>query len=139
MKLAEARERLRKGRELLANGIDPAEQRKAEKAATMERIANTFGAMVAEWWAKREKEIVAGTAKRERRLMEAHLLPYVGDLPIGDITAPALLTALRNPAGTCGLLGDSRFFRNGLGGSTWAFSRVDAALSIGGVIDAKRR
>lgn len=97
VKLAGARERLRKGCELLAAGVDPGEQRKAEKAATLERAANTFGAVAAEWWVKREKEIVAGTAKREKRLLETYLQPYLGDLPIGDITAPVLLAALRRP------------------------------------------
>ena len=97
VKLADARERVRKGRELLAAAIDPSEQRKAEKAATAEREANTFGAVAEEWWAKREKEIVAGTVKRERRLLEKYLLPYLGHLPIADVTPPLLLTALRKP------------------------------------------
>lgn len=97
VKLADARERMRKGRELLAAGIDPGEQRKAEKAATAEQAANTFGAVAEEWWAKREKEIVVGTVKRERRLLEKYLLPYIGHLPIGEVTAPALLAALRKP------------------------------------------
>lgn len=97
VKLAEAREKLRKARELLAAGVDPGEQRKAEKAATVERVANTFAAVAEEWWAKREKEIVAGTVKRERRLLEKYLLPYIGGLPIGEVTAPVLLSALRKP------------------------------------------
>ena len=95
--LADARERHAAARKLLANGIDPGEQRKAEKAATSERVANTFGAIAREWWAKREKEIAAGTAKRELRLMELYLLPYIGESPIADIAAPALLAALRKP------------------------------------------
>jgi integrase len=97
VKLAEARERMRKGRELLAAGIDPGAQRKAEKAAAVERTANTFEAVANEWWVKREKEIVAGTAKREYRLLETYLLPYIGEAPIGEITAPSLLAALRKP------------------------------------------
>lgn len=98
VKLAEARERVRRARELLAAGIDPGEQRKAEKAATVERAANTFAALAEEWWAaKREKEIVVGTAKRERRLLETYLLPYIGDMPVEDITVHALLAALRKP------------------------------------------
>lgn len=97
VKLTGARERLRKGRELLAAGVDPGEQRKAEKAATLGRTANTFGAVAAEWWLKREKEIVAGTAKREKRLLETYLQPYFGDMPVEDITPPVLLVALRKP------------------------------------------
>lgn len=95
--LAEARERRDAARRLLANGIDPGEQRKAVKAISSERAANTFGAVAREWWVKREKEIAPGTAKREHRLLELYLLPYIGESPITDITAPALLTALRKP------------------------------------------
>ncbi|KGP23243.1 hypothetical protein NY68_17850 [Xanthomonas citri pv. fuscans] len=40
--LATARERHAAARKLLAEGIDPGEQRKAEKSATFERSANTF-------------------------------------------------------------------------------------------------
>ena len=97
VKLAEARERMRKGRELLAAGIDPGEQRKAEKTATANRAANTFEAVAEEWWVKRDKEIVAGTAKRERRMLEKYLMPHIGHLPIGEVTAPILLAALRKP------------------------------------------
>src|SRR3546814_11779156 len=43
VKLAEARERVRKARELLAAGIDPGEQRKVEKAATGERVDRQSG------------------------------------------------------------------------------------------------
>ena len=95
--LANARERHAAARKMLANGVDPGEQRKAVKAATSERAANTFGAVAREWWVKREKEIAPGTAKREHRLLELYLLPYIGESPIADITAPALLRALRKP------------------------------------------
>ncbi len=95
--LADARQRHAAARKLLANGIDPGEQRKAVKAAASEHAANTFGAIAREWWVKREKEIAPGTAKREHRLLELYLLPYIGESPIADITAPALLAALRKP------------------------------------------
>lgn len=95
--LADARQRHADARKVLAAGIDPGAQRKAERVATVERTANTFGAVAREWWAKREKEIVAGTAKRELRLLETYLLPYIGQQPIANITAPVLLAALRKP------------------------------------------
>lgn len=46
--LASVRERHAAARKLLAAGIDPGEQRKAEKATTLERAANTFEAVAAE-------------------------------------------------------------------------------------------
>ena len=97
VKLAGAREQVRTCRERLAAGIDPSEQRRAEKMVAVDRQANTFGAVASEWWVRREKEIVTGTAKREQRLLEIYLLPYLGDVPIRDITPPILLAVLRRP------------------------------------------
>jgi len=45
--LATARERHAAARRLLADGVDPGEQRKAQKVATRERSENTFEAVVA--------------------------------------------------------------------------------------------
>ena len=45
--LADARRKHGEARKLLAAGIDPGERRKAEKLATQERNANTFGAIAA--------------------------------------------------------------------------------------------
>ena len=95
VKLAEARERMRKSRELLAANVDPGEQRKAEKAATVDRMENTFSAIADELLLQRAAKLAKGTAIRERRLLEKDLAPYIGDRPITDVTAPELLRALR--------------------------------------------
>lgn len=47
-----AREKCDSVRRLLAQGIDPSEQRKAEKIATRDRSANTFEAIAREWLAR---------------------------------------------------------------------------------------
>lgn len=95
--LAAAREQRDSARRVLAAGVDPGEQRKAANASKVERAANTFSAVAAELLIIRSKEIVEGTAKRERRLYETYLGPYIGDKPIAEITAPVLLAALRRP------------------------------------------
>ena len=53
--LADARAKHGVARKLLAAGIDPSVQRKAEKLATKERSANTFAAIAAELLAQRAK------------------------------------------------------------------------------------
>ena len=92
--LADARAKHATARKLLAAGIDPGEQRKAEKLATQERSANTFAAVAAELLAQRAKKLAPGSVGRERRLLETDLAP-LGNVPIAGVTAPMLLRALR--------------------------------------------
>jgi integrase len=93
--LAEARGKRDAARKLLAAGIDPSEQRKAVKAATAERAANSFGAVADELLAMRAGKLAPGTAVRERRLLDKDLVPYIGHVPVADVSAPAVLAALR--------------------------------------------
>lgn len=44
---------------------------------------------------KRAKTLSPGSVMRERRMLEKDLLPFIGNFPVQDITAPLLLTALR--------------------------------------------
>jgi hypothetical protein len=91
--LAAARSRRDEARKLLAAGVDPGEQRKAAKVVNAERGGNSFTTVADELLLQRAKRLAAGSAIRERRLLEKDLAPYVGDLPIADITAPVLLAA----------------------------------------------
>nr|WP_166744143.1 integrase arm-type DNA-binding domain-containing protein [Xanthomonas cannabis] len=93
--LATARERHAAARKLLAEGVDPGEQRKAEKSATLERLVNTFDAVAAEHLAMRANKLSAGSIVRERRLIQRDLGPYIGSHRIDSITARDLLAALR--------------------------------------------
>ena len=93
--LAEARERHAEARKMLAAGVDPGEQRKAAAAAKADQVANTFGAVAGELLGIRAKKLAAGSAVRERRMLEKDLAPYIGRRPVGEITAPELLAALR--------------------------------------------
>lgn len=93
--LAQARAKRDEARKLLAAGVDPGAQRKAEKAAGVERAANTFAVIAAELLDKRAAKLATGTAVRERRLLEKDLGPYIGDVAIADVTPPMLLAALR--------------------------------------------
>src|SRR5271170_7219173 len=50
--LKDARDRRDSARKLLADGIDPSENRKAQKSAQAERAANSFEVVAREWFAK---------------------------------------------------------------------------------------
>lgn len=92
--LAEARRRRDEARVTLQAGVSPVTASRAQRAAQFERAGNTFAAVAAELLAQRAKSIGPGSAKRERRLAEKDL-GTIGGTPIADVTAKALLDALR--------------------------------------------
>lgn len=91
--LSEARQKHATARKLLASGIDPGEQRKAEKAATADRVANTFAAVAEEMMAQRAGGLSVSSRERAARSL-AYLAP-IASLPIAAVDGPLLLAALR--------------------------------------------
>jgi integrase len=94
-KLADARIRRDEVRALLADKKDPGAARKAEKQEAAGRAANSFEAVAREWYAKQAHTWVATHASDVLRRLEANLFPDIGATPIAELTAPALLSALR--------------------------------------------
>lgn len=93
--LAEARAKREKARALLKAGSDPGQVARIQRAAQLEVAGNTFEVVAKELLEKRAKTLSAGSVVREQRLLEKDLCPFIGDLPIQDISAPLLLQALR--------------------------------------------
>jgi integrase len=93
--LAKARQRRDKARELLADGIDPAVAKRAEKLATSAAAANTFEAAAREFHANQAGGWSPRYTTRWIERMEKDLFPYIGRLKLTEITAPMLLDALR--------------------------------------------
>lgn len=56
MSLQDAREAREDARRLLTRGIDPDLEKKVKKLATKHSVANTFGAVAGEYFAKRDRE-----------------------------------------------------------------------------------
>ena len=83
--LADARERRDAARKLLAMGVDPGEQRRAQKAAGEERAANSFEVIALEWLAVKQPEWTPGQFGKERDRLENHVFPRIGALPIANI------------------------------------------------------
>ena len=95
MGLADARAARDKARSLLKAGTNRVHVAKAQRFAIAERTENTFGVIANELLAKRAREgLGAGSVKRERRLIDKDLAS-IRVLPIADVSAPALLAALR--------------------------------------------
>ncbi len=93
--LKDARDRRDEARKLLANEIDPSENRKAKKAAKVERASNSFEVVAREWFAKHEPNWSANHANRIIRRLERDIFPWIGGKAIADITAPQLLSAVQ--------------------------------------------
>ena len=93
--LKDARDRRDEARKLLANEIDPSENRKARKAAKIERAGNSFEVIAREWFAKHSANWSANHANRIIRRLERDIFPLIGGKPIAAITAPQLLEAIR--------------------------------------------
>jgi len=93
--LAKARERRDEARKLLADGIDPSQQRKATKAAGTERAANSFEVVAREWYGKMSPAWNTAHGVRIIRRLERDVFPWIGARPVAEVTAPELLGVLR--------------------------------------------
>ena len=106
--LAEARRRRDEARKLVADGQDPSDARKAEKARRdLDRQAKaladaglagvgTFEHVAREWLGKvHNGKVSAGHSERTRIRLEQDIFPWLGRRPINEIEAPDLLGCLR--------------------------------------------
>lgn len=80
-------------RSLLTEGVDPANERKAEKLATREMVANTFGQAADAWHLFRCKAWDKKTAEQARSYLDKDLMPKLRGRPL-DAIGPAELGAL---------------------------------------------
>jgi len=93
--LKQARDRRDDAKRLLANGVDPSEQRKATKAAVTERAANSFEAVAREWFASFSKKWVKSHSDKILKRLEHNAFPHIGGRPIAEVTSPEVLVLLR--------------------------------------------
>lgn len=95
VKLKEAREKLQDARKLLANAIDPAHHRKVKKLVQAEQAGNSFGSVALEWFAKNKTVWTEGHSRTIIQRLQGNVLPWLGERPIAEISAPEILTVLR--------------------------------------------
>jgi len=93
--LKEARDRRDESRKLLTNGVDPSENRKAQKAAQVNQASSSFEVVTREWFGKYSPGWATSHAGRVIRLFERDVFPWLGSRPISEITASELLTVMR--------------------------------------------
>ena len=105
--LKAAREKMEEARALVAQGIDPSQARKAAKqeAAHQDEQAQreaqglplhgSFESVAREWFDTRKEEWATTYAKKIFRRLEADVFPWLGKLPVPNITPPMVLDMLR--------------------------------------------
>jgi len=95
VRLKDARDRRDDARKLLANGVDPSENRKSQREAHADRAANSFEVAAREWFAKYANTWAASHYERVVRLFERDIFPWLGARPVAEIAAPEILTVMR--------------------------------------------
>ncbi|WP_338620409.1 tyrosine-type recombinase/integrase [Paludibacterium sp. THUN1379] len=93
--LADARGKVGDARKQLAQGVNPAEQRRTDKLTAKLTAANTFKSIALEWHAKECGEWSPQHAGRVMASLEQHIFPFIGARPIKDIKPLELLEVLR--------------------------------------------
>ena len=93
--LSDARERRHDARKLLANGVDPGEIKKAQKASTVAETENSLEVVAREWHNKFSGTWSSSHAETTLRRIELDVFPVLGAKPVGEIKPMELLTMLR--------------------------------------------
>lgn len=93
--LKEAREARENAKRLLAEGRDPSFAKKVAKASRASAATNSFDGVAAELRDKKEREGKAAGTLNHWTWMLSLAKPTLGARPIGEITAPEVLAALR--------------------------------------------
>ena len=93
--LEQARQRRDEARRLLVQGIDPSEEREAQKTRKREESENTLEKIARAWHQNNLPGWKAGTAKDILHRLEQDIFPTLGNLPIRTIKHRQLIDALR--------------------------------------------
>jgi hypothetical protein len=93
--LSDARTARDEARELVKQGIHPAHARQAEKLENITAGANTFQVIAAEYAEQKSRTWSPRYANQFDRAMKANVYPYIGKLPIKQVTSQHILEIMR--------------------------------------------
>ena len=91
MTLSQARERNRAAKQLLASGIDPATQKRLEKLAINASFGDTFEATAKHWYDSKSELRSKPWREGHSLYLRRDLNPNIGNVPLEQIDARALL------------------------------------------------
>lgn len=90
-----ARDKRDRARRLLAEGIDPGQQRQEARLAAVERATNNFEGVAREWFAKKEPSWATNHSSKIIRLLERDVFPFIGHRAVAELKPKELLSVLR--------------------------------------------
>lgn len=95
LSLANARKNTLEAKELLAQGVDPQEERKRHQQERNEIHLHTFINVTTKWFEIKQDEVTADYAVDIWRSLELHIFPQVANIPIKQISAPQIIDILK--------------------------------------------
>ncbi|ELB2253936.1 tyrosine-type recombinase/integrase [Vibrio parahaemolyticus] len=95
LSLANARRNAMAARELLAQAIDPQEERKRQELVHKEIYEHTFAKVSEDWFNLKKHEVTPDYAIDIWRSLELHVFPQIANTPVKDIDAPLVIDLLR--------------------------------------------
>ncbi|HIF6032665.1 integrase domain-containing protein [Vibrio fluvialis] len=95
LSLANARKNAMAARELLAQAIDPQEERKRQELVHKEIYEHTFAKVSEDWFNLKKHEVTPDYAIDIWRSLELHVFPQIANTPVKDIDAPLVIDLLR--------------------------------------------
>jgi len=93
--LANAEKKATSALELLAQGINPSEHKKAATASKTSNLANSLEIVAREWAISYFKNKSASHHDRTIRRLESYIFPWLGAKAIAEITAPQILEVVK--------------------------------------------
>lgn len=93
--LSSARDKARAAKTVLADGIDPSDQKRQGKLAKKTAASNTFEAVALEWFELKKPKWSESSIVRTKSQLETKLFPWLGKRPVNEITAQELLAVLK--------------------------------------------
>lgn len=93
--LLDARAKTADARKRLANNIDPSLLRKTQKLKAIQNAASTFEIVSREWHEKQSVKLVPKNAARNLSILVRNVFPYIGSVPISQVTASQLLEVIQ--------------------------------------------
>lgn len=93
--LAKARKRREEARELLADGIDPAQSKRDMKQAQIIAAGNTFEIVARQWLSKTAANRAATTQEKITNWLQSNVFPVIGKQAISTIGPRDVLAAVR--------------------------------------------
>jgi integrase len=93
--LAKARSRSKEARTMLADGLDPSDEKRKAKQARLAKAAETFEQVSGLWLEKTASSRAASTQEKVHGYLKRNIFPMIGNVPISSLRATDVLACLR--------------------------------------------